>query len=85
MSKRLQVILEDSEMEEIRQVARRERMSVAEWVRQALRAARSRRPSVDVERKIQVIRASARHSFPTAEIDDMLAEIESGYRQDRSP
>ncbi len=85
MSKRLQVILEDSEMEQIQQVARSERMSVAEWVRQALRTARSRRPSIDVERKIQVIRAAARHSFPTADIDDMLKEIESGYRQDRTP
>ncbi len=82
VSKRLQVILGDSEMEEIQQVARRERMSVAEWVRQALRAARLRRPVVDIERRIQVIRAATRHSFPTADIDDMLTQIESGYRQD---
>ena len=83
MSKRLQVILDDKEMEEIQQVARRERMSVAEWVRQTLRAARLRHPSGDVERKIQVIRAAARHSFPTADIDEMQAQIESGYRQER--
>jgi hypothetical protein len=25
------------------------------------------------------VRAAARHSFPTADIDQMLAEIESGY------
>src|SRR5260221_7772524 len=32
MSKRLQVMLDDSEMKEIRTIARRRRMTVAEWV-----------------------------------------------------
>ena len=40
MSERLQVLLDASELEEIRSVARRHRMTVAEWVRQALRAAK---------------------------------------------
>ena len=37
MSKRLQVILDDAELREIQRIARRQRLTVAEWVRQALR------------------------------------------------
>lgn len=54
-------------------------MTVAEWVRQALRAVLRRAPGTDSRRKIEAIRTAARHSFPTADIDQMLAEIESGY------
>ena len=79
MSKRLQVILKDPEYREIQRVARSRRMSIAEWVRQALDLARRREPGVAIGKKLQVIRASARHSFPSADIDRMLAEIESGY------
>ncbi len=77
MAKRLQVILKDPEYREIQRVARSRRMSVAEWVRQALD--RRREPGVCVGKKLEVIRAAARHDFPSAEIDRMLAEIESGY------
>ena len=37
MSKRLQVLLPDSEMEEIQRLAGRERLAVGEWVRRTLR------------------------------------------------
>ena len=42
MSKRLQVLLDEQEFDDIQDIARRNRMTVAEWVRQALRAARRR-------------------------------------------
>lgn len=79
MSKRLQVIFEDPEYREIQRIARAHRMTVAEWVRQALRAARRREPVTDTGRKLATIRNAARHSFPTADVDQMLAEIERGY------
>jgi hypothetical protein len=79
MSIRLQVVLEASELREIQQAARRERLTVSEWVRRCLREARRRRPGRDAGRKLQAIRSSARHAFPTADIDRMLAEIQSGY------
>ena len=79
MSKRLQVMLEERELREIRAIARRNRMSVAEWVRRALQAARQQEPVVDSRRKAEVIRAAAEHSFPTGDIDQILAEIERGY------
>ena len=83
MSKRLQVILEDGEMRELQRVARAARMTVAEWVRQALRAARRQAPGSDVRKKLETVRVAARHAYPTADIGDMLAQIERGYTTDR--
>ena len=79
MSKRLQVLLDDAELREIQRIARRQRLTVAEWVRQTLRAARRRAPGGDAAKKLEAVRAAVRHSFPTAEIDEMLADIERGY------
>ena len=85
MAKRLQVILQDPEYREIQRVARSRHMSIAEWVRQALERARRHEPLGDVKKKLDVIRAAAQHDFPTADIDQMLAEIESGYTSDVKP
>lgn len=73
MSKRLQVLLDESELTEIRRTARRHKLSTAAWVRQALRAARRAEASSDPGRKLAVVRAAARHRFPTADIDQMLS------------
>jgi len=79
MSKRLQVLLDEPEFREIRRSARAQRLTVAEWVRQALRAARRRESSTDVERKLALIRRAAECNYPTADIDQMNEEIERGY------
>ncbi len=79
MAKRLQVILQDPEYREVQRAARSRHMSIAEWVRQALELARRREPQGSVAKKLEVIHAAARHSYPTADIDRMLAEIEAGY------
>ena len=79
MAKRLQVILQDSDYREIQRVARSRHMSIAEWVRQALEAARRREPASTFGKKLDVIRAAVRHEFPSGDVDTMLAEIERGY------
>jgi hypothetical protein len=79
MSKRLQVLLEDTEFRELREAARREDVPVSEWVRRALRDAHRRRPRGDLDTKLRAVRAAVRHEGPTADIDEMLAEIERGY------
>lgn len=79
MAKRLQVILRDPEYREIQRVAKSRHMSIAEWVRQALELARRREPSSDAGKKLDAVRAAARNSFPSGDIDQILAEIESGY------
>jgi hypothetical protein len=65
----------------IRRLARRERLSVGEWARRTLREARSRPSVQDPELKLKAIRRAAQYSFPTVEMDQMLAEIERGYRK----
>lgn len=69
----------DREMKEIQRVARRERISVGEWVRRTLREARDNRPVNDSEAKIKAVRRAAELSFPTADIEQTLNEIERGY------
>jgi hypothetical protein len=59
--------------------ARSERMTVAEWVGQALRAARRAVSTADVDQRLAAIRTAARHEFPTADIDPMNEEIVRGY------
>jgi len=80
MAKRLQVLLDEEEYREIQGVARRQRLTVAEWVRQTLRQAR-RNDAGTIDAKLRAIAEASQHSFPTADIEDMLQEIEAGYRQ----
>ncbi len=79
MSKRLQVILDDAELREIQRVARSQRMTVAEWVRRTLRSARDGESAGDIKKKLEVVRVAARCSYPSADIAQMIAEVESGY------
>ncbi len=79
MSKRLQVLLDEEEYEEIQNIAHRQRMTLAEWVRHTLRQARTDQPG-PMEAKLRVIADASMHEFPTADIEDMLREIEAGQR-----
>ena len=54
-------------------------VTVAEWVRQALRKARSDDPGT-VDAKLRAIADASRHRFPTADIEIMLKEIRSGAK-----
>ena len=82
MTTRLQVLLEDDEIAEIRRVAKRHRMTVAEWVRQALRTARRDEPTIDARKKLAAVREAARGGYPVAEIQQLLTEIEGQYLTD---
>ena len=80
MTKRLQVLLDDAELRTIQRLARRDKLTTAEWVRRRLRegAASSR---VDMASKLAAIHAAYRHTpaVPEVDIDQMLDEIEQGY------
>jgi hypothetical protein len=82
MSKRLQVLLDEPEWREVQRAARARRTTVAEWVRQALRAARHREPLGDAGRKLDAVRAAARHAYPAGDVQQMLDDIERGYLAD---
>ena len=85
MTKRLQVLLDDAELRTIQRLARRDKLSTAEWVRRRLReGAASARP--DSASRLAAIHAAYRlePTTPEPDIDQMLDEIERGYLSDRS-
>ena len=79
MTKRLQVLLDDEDLADIKRAARRRRQSVAEWVRAALRAARDADAARPAEAKLRTIREAAHNAYPTGSIDEMLDQIKRGY------
>ena len=79
MAKRLRVLLDEAEYAAIHEAAHRQQMSVSEWVRQALCVAR-RTNQDEVERKLQTLEKALQCNHPTADIDQMLREIEAGRR-----
>ena len=79
MSKRLQVVLDADEWQELQMIARRHRMTVSDWVRRTLREAREREPGGDLDTKLRAIRTAVRHDFPVPDIEQMLEETERGY------
>lgn len=79
------MLLDEVEFHEIQRVAKRNRLTVSEWVRRALRDAMKEEPMRDVTRKLDAVRLAARHEFPTADIERMLAEIERGYSGPGAP
>ena len=80
MSKRLQVVMDDREWKEIAAAAKRRGQTVSEWVRSTLRSARRSDGAGTAEKKLATIRSAVRMNGPTADIDEMLNEIEMGYR-----
>jgi hypothetical protein len=85
MSKRLQVLFDESDFGRLKDAARAEGMTLSEWVRQTLRRELRARPGASADRKLETVRAASRHHFPTADIDQMLAEIEQGYGGEAYP
>ena len=72
-------MLPDQEMSDIQRLAKQDRVTVGEWVRRVLREARAARPAVEPETKLKAVRRAAEYSFPTADLKQMLSEIERGY------
>ena len=54
-------------------------MTTAAWVRDALRAARASEAHGEPEPKLRAVREAMAHSYPTAEIGELLRDIERGY------
>ncbi|MGA1383350.1 MAG: antitoxin [Steroidobacteraceae bacterium] len=79
MTKRLQVLFDDTEYTAIQAAAASRGMTVAEWVRQSLSAARREASTVDIDRKLAAIRSAVRHSAATGTVERLIAETERGY------
>jgi hypothetical protein len=73
MSHRLQILVPEQIAAAIRKAAERRKVSSGEWVRRAIeRSLAEDRPAKDALARLSALEA------PTADIDQMLAEIESG-------
>lgn len=83
MSKRLQVVVGEADLERYGRSAQASGQTLSEWVRQAMNVAERERSSGDVEAKLAIVRKAVTLNLtPAVDIDTMLAEIEMGYRQD---
>lgn len=85
MSTRLQIVVDEEELREIKATARRHELTVSEWVRSTLREAREREPKRDKRDKLEAVRLACGHAFPAADIDEMLADIERGRGEFGTP
>ena len=65
-------------------VKRLHTLTTAEWVQERLREAREQRARPEIAHKLAVIRAATRFQAPAPDIEQMNAEIERGYLEDRS-
>lgn len=81
MSKRLQVLLEPREYRGFQQLAKQAGLSLGEWVRQALRRMAGSKPRKTPEEKRAAIQRALQYNCPSGDIEQILAEIESGYLQ----
>ena len=79
----MQVLLSEDELDTFRKAARAEHVSLSDWVRSALRDVAAGRSTARPDERIAAIREAATHAFPAPDIDQMLAEIESGYLNGR--
>ncbi len=78
MSTRLQIVMSETEVASLRQVARRAGLTLSEWARRALRAARNAQAVPSPASKLEALERALRCNHPTGDIDEMLADIERG-------
>ena len=79
MSKLVQVTLSDSEFQEIAKLAQSQNLSVADWMRVVISLSLRRESTIEIGRKLAVIRAAAQYAYPTGDMDCLLSDIEKGY------
>ena len=78
MSKRLQVVMEDEEIEGLRRTAEREGLTLSEWARRALRRAQLRQQGPTAKQKVEALERALKCGHPTGDIEQILASIETG-------
>ncbi len=79
MSIRLQILMDEEELEEIKEIARVEGLTVSAWVRRAIRHERVERPGKSVSNKNKILQQAAEYTFPTADYEEVASEIEADY------
>ncbi len=77
--------MEDAELRKLARAAKAEGLTVSEFVRGAIRSALERRPSSGSKSKLEAIRAAVKYEFPAPDMEQMNAEIASGYTSGWEP
>ncbi len=77
MSNRLQILVPEELDGRLRKAADREQVSMGEWVRRAIEERLEQRAASLPDDPLAALRGLC---APTADIDDMLAEIEGGRK-----
>lgn len=75
----MQILLAEEELREIKRLAAQEHMTVSAWVRRAIQHEQRERPRSVVQGKQEILRKAAEFQFPTADYEDIAADIESDY------
>ena len=78
MSKRLQIVMSDDEIEAYRRTAKRQGMTLSEWVRQAMRKVQRSQQSPSAADKLKAIERALECGYPTGNIEEILSSIEQG-------
>jgi hypothetical protein len=78
------VTLDDDEFQTIQRIARRDGLTTAEWVRRRLREGATASGLPDTAARLAAIHRAYRYQTegPAPEINQMLDEIERGYRSE---
>lgn len=75
MTRTVKIVLNEAEYQQIQRAAANAGISISQWVQQAIASSLSSESQESIGRKLEAIRAAVKHSFPTADISVMLAEI----------
>ena len=81
MSKRLQVMIPDEQYKLLSKTARRKRVAISQLVRESIRLGLLRGQPRSDEDKLDSILRYARFTGPTADIEEMLSQIERGREE----
>jgi hypothetical protein len=78
MGRHLQIVLTEHEFESSRAAAEERNLTISEWACEVLREAARGTAAGDSNKRIEAIRRATHYSFPAPDMDQMLAELESG-------
>ena len=82
MSIRLQVLMDPREISQMRKMAKAAETTVAELARQWLRQGMRQRSERPVEDRLSKLKQLSKTNAPTGSIEQMISEIEMGYRHE---
>jgi len=81
VSKRLQIVIAESEYEDIARCAQDAHLTLSEWVRSVLRKAKSEVSPRNPELKLLAIKSAMEYSFPIENIEELNSQITQSYME----